>query len=239
MALLHGAGGVFLIIKSYFDASGDASTKFIGLAVIAASAGAWDAFESSWRKALARHGLSYSHMADNHGAALIKDLLPVFYDLLKDKQTCACMTMVPVRDHERAQKIFHTPSIHCLFVYWCLNELLQFYSSSVRFEFVFDQGERFFHEINKHWTVQSTDSRLRRIDTLGKRDMRKTIPLQSADIFAWEMNRLWSNTYLPPPTTLTEFMKKAPCSLPKQDNPEATNLLLSTKTKRWEMTDFQ
>jgi hypothetical protein len=229
-----------LIAKLYFDGSGDASTKFIGLAGIAARIEAWDTFEARWAKALAQHGISYSHLADNHTPEILRDLLPIFCELLKDKQTCACMTMVPVQDHKHVCTTYKgsLPSIQCLCVFWCLNEMWQFYPSA-QFRVVFDQGESFLHEVKRHWDAKNKDVRLRSITSMETGRMKDTMPLQAVDMYAWEMNRLWSRTYMPEPSNLRKFMNNAPSSLPTQDNPEATSLLLATKTRRWEAADFR
>jgi hypothetical protein len=259
--------GCVVVVKGFFDGSkGRAKVgdeEFLSLACIAAplETGAWGSFEEAWGKVLGEYDAPYLHMKDLYQfvgpfskdkgwcevrrAAFLSDLLRGFYGLVAQPQVCTRATTVSLTDHARAVASHPgiLPSPECLCTFWCFSEICGFYSDD-RFALVFDRGEPFFHTINRVWERRRKadgDARLQRITALGQGEMRRYRPLQAADLFAWEMNRLWTRTHLRAPSTLRAFIEEMSSvpTIPVPDKLEGEGMLLVTQSKRWEYADFE
>jgi hypothetical protein len=256
-----------VVAKGFFDGSwGIAKAgeeEFCSLASITAplETDAWDSFEQAWGKLLVDYDVPYLHMAklyqfakpfskargwfEERRASFLGDLLRVFYALIAQPQVCSRATTVPLNDHARVAAAHPgiLPSAECLCTFWCFSEICGFYTGD-SFALVFDRGEPFFHTINRVWERRRKadgDARLRRISELGQGDMRVYLPLQAADLFVWEINRLWTHTELRVPSTLRAFieeMRFAP-NIPMPDKLEGEGVVLTTQSKRWECKDFE
>jgi hypothetical protein len=243
---VHRPGDIIVIIKVYFDGTGRFDTKFMGLAEIAAPVTAWEAFESGWSEVLRRYQVPSLHMTDLNVSrgmyqgwsleathAFLRDLLVVLYALLRMPQTVPRMTIIPVSQHRQATQAYPgvIPSIPCLCVFWCWDEMCASYSPEDHFEMLFDRNEPFFHQVNRHWQRKSfakTHHLLRRVVRLGLDDAERLLPLQAADLFVWEIHKFWQTS--PEPTYARQGRLGAL---------EAEWLLLSTHNKRWEYDDLE
>lgn len=259
--------GCVVVAKGFFDGSwGTAKAgegKFCSLASITAplETDAWGSFEQSWAKVLAEYDAPYLHMAklyqfakpfvkakgwsEERRASFLGDLLRVFYALIAQPQVCARATTVPLNDHARVAATHPgiLPFPECLCTFWCFSEICGFYPDDP-FALVFDRGEPFFHTINHVWERRRKadgDARLRRILELGQGDMRVSLPLQAADLFAWEINRLWTHTELRASSTLRVFVDemRSVSNIPMPDKLEGEGVVLTTQNKRWKYLDFE
>ena len=243
---VHRPGDIIMIIKSYFDGTGGSDTKLIGLASIAAPIAAWEVFESEWKVVLEHFQACSLHMKDLNVArkafkgweidrrfAFLNELLAVLYHLLRTPHVCPRMTLISVDAHTSAKEHYPgmIPSIPCLCAFWCLDQMCNAYPVTDHFEMVFDRGEQFFRHIDHHWRKRAfanNHKMLSRIKSLDLNDATRLLPLQAADLFAWEIQRYWRTW-----DTL-RYMK-----FPAFGGIEAELLLLFTQNKRWEYDDLE
>jgi hypothetical protein len=239
-------GDIIVLMKTYFDGTGNTQSRFMGLASIAAPLEAWEMFETGWKDVLARHHAPALHMTDLNVArgafkgwefdrriALLNELLGVLSRLLRTPHVCPRMALVTVDAHRSATSAYPgvIPSIPCLCVFWCLDQLCNFYPVTEHFEMLFDRNEPFFHPVHRYWQKQAFAKRhalLNRIDTLQIGGIDALLPMQAVDLFAWEIHRYWRTWDTP------QYMRS-----PAFGGIEAELLLLSTQNRRWEYDDLE
>lgn len=167
----------------------------------------WEAFESEWQDALAGYGIDFFHMTDfaarkgeykswgdKANCRLVKLL-----SIINGAAIAAVSITIPLglwksalSDEEKAR----SGNPYCLAAFGCLHEITrwmrQHRSAADEIAYVYDQGDQGRGEVFKLFNAVYDDPNLRReyrLLSMRVEDKKRFVPLQAADVLAWEWNR--------------------------------------------------
>ena len=196
-----------LVLDAYFDETGhghDANTKFLGIAGCLARAEAWKKVESKWREALDSEGLPYFHMREySFSVGPFKSwgkdenrrrkIYGALWDIILEAELIPLGGFVPLGSYKQEL----TGQEHHVFrdaYFLCYMQCLRYLAQYVEFDLVssvatfFDDKKGFKGEAFKIHDVL-THRFKGKIPRPIFCDMRKVLPLQVADIIAYESKK--------------------------------------------------
>lgn len=199
-----------MALRSYCDGS-VTTARSMTLASVSADGSVWAEIEPAWDEILKRHGAAYMHMKEAmprtkefHGwteakrDALLVDLLGLLQGYRDNPRIQMFSCSVDLAAHTRWARIQNHPHParlcarivfpHIVEWYWALKD-----SILDVMEIYFDRDEPYLTHIQEDWRSKKVRRRYPAwaiIRTIAPADMRLTIPLQIADMFAWSRNRL-------------------------------------------------
>lgn len=205
------------MLRAYWDESGhaeDPRCRFVGMGGLVASTEGWSAFEPQWRSVLHKYGLASFHMREyvalgvknkdewpeERRKALMNELLQAIA-LAKPFVHGAVMDLSAWRALTTEERSYFRDPWFC-----CLQECVRLaavhcHVDNETMETVFsDQGE-FRGKAAELWAVLK-NSQWPGFAGLGgyaMEEMRRVLPLQAADLVAYETVKFTSDTALPPP----------------------------------------
>ena len=192
----------------FLDGSGksdDPHCRFVTLAGVLAEEQVWNGWSERWRKILGEYGIEYSHMKElfqkhkgpfqgwecerrrKFALALVQSLS------FKDRISLICTSLtVDLTEYRRlaVRSDIKPPEAVC--VDFCISHLFAHPNFGQEIaDVVFDGNEKFQRYLNYTWSRNKStpDSLLSSIRLVPPPDMRKTPPMQAADLLAWAANR--------------------------------------------------
>lgn len=196
---------------AYMDETGhskDERQKFVGIAGLIATVASWETFERKWKATLEVFKLPYFHMKEfAHSEQTFRDWKgkeakrrKLFGKLMMHMETAYSMpfgAIIPMEDFrsftKEQQGYFHDP------YFLCFQSLVAACSSILEFRKVpdeekiglifSDQVEFRRRALQIYKNVEHADFYVRRSTPPIFRDMREVVPLQAADIIAYEMHK--------------------------------------------------
>ena len=205
-----------LVLDAYFDETGhghDANTKFLGIAGVLARAEAWKKVEGKWKEALDSEGLPYFHMREysfsvgafkNWGKdeTRSRKIYGALWNIILEAELIPLGGFVPLGSYKQEL----TGQEHHVFrdaYFLCYMQCLRYLAQYVEFDLVssvatfFDdkkgfKGEAFrIHDVLTHRFKG-------KIPRPIFCNMRKVLPLQIADIIAYESKKELERQLLEP-----------------------------------------
>lgn len=198
------------MLQIFLDGSGksdDPHCRFLTLAGVAAEERVWSEWSERWRKILGEYGVEYSHMRElfqkgkgpfqgwDHERKR-KFVLTLLQSLsFKDriKLICTSLTVDLAAYRSLAVRPDVKPS-EAVCVDFCMTQLFAHpHFGEARTDVVFDGNENFQRYLNQTWSRKKSnpDSLLSSIRLVPPPEMRKTPPMQAADLLAWAANRYY------------------------------------------------
>ena len=202
------------MLEAYVDDSGThEGSRAAVVAAFVASREQWARFESDWRRMLAEQGLSAFRMSDfENGWGEFRDWDPVrrqkvrefVFTTIKIRTQCRMATGIEVE----AIRAVVPPSDDTRPYFWCVIELLKHiarwagkYAPGQNIAYVFEDGTQ-----GKGQIMEALDYVRRHRETWAKYhiasyafgDKRKVVPLQAADVLAYECYKELTNRRLQP-----------------------------------------
>jgi Protein of unknown function (DUF3800) len=196
-----------LKLEAHFDETGhggDANTKFLGIAGCLSEAGVWPKVESKWRAALQSEGLPYFHMREysfsvgpfrgwDKDEARRKKIYGALWNIILEANLIPLGGFVRLENYQeeltgQEHHVFRDAYFLCYLQ--CLRFLAQYIDSDAVIEVAtfFDNKPGFKGEALKIHNV--LDERFKgKIPPPIFRDMRLVLPLQIADIIAYESKK--------------------------------------------------
>lgn len=199
------------MLSAYMDETGhskDEQQRFVGIAGLIAPAASWEAFERKWKATLGSFKLPYFHMKEYaHSTQAFKGWegnevkrQKLFGKLMLHIETAhplpfgAIISMEDFRSFTKEQQgYFRDP------YFLCFQSLVAACSSILEFRKVpdeekvalifSDQGEFRHRALQIYKNVETATYYVRRSTPPIFRDMREIVPLQAADIIAYEMHK--------------------------------------------------
>lgn len=199
-----------LILSAYFDETGseaDPNSKVAGMGGLLAPAYRWEVFEEKWKKALAVEGVDYFHMKEfAHSVGQFQtwkgdaDRRRNFYDLLwsliVDVQPLILGCFYPLQEYRSMLSLDHRKSIddiYFLAYQSCLGGVMEYtwnqWDSTGEVATIFDDKKGFkgrAMEMYEFLMTNGFQTFQHKLPSPVFRDMRKIVPLQAADIIAYE-----------------------------------------------------
>jgi hypothetical protein len=212
-------GGLFIVLKSYFDKSGQEDQQLLTIGGVAAPDDMWAVIENEWNTILQNNDppAAYMHMVeaiplrgefspdkgwtDIKVRYLIENLLNCLTKLDK-KRYCHFACSVKMAEYQKLQaETYQMDSPADLVASKCTDRITQWYffeykGVDLEAHYYFDQGEPFEEIIKARWNREREKLQLpgdynqwAHITHIGPALMKKTPGLQVADMFAWATNR--------------------------------------------------
>ncbi len=198
-------------LSAYLDETGhskDERQKFVGIAGLIAPITSWETFERKWKETLKAFKIPYFHMKEfAHSEKTFKDWedkeakrRKLFGKLMLNIETTHPLpfgAIIPMDDFrsftKEQQDYFHDPYFLCFqsLVAAC-SSILEFRKVPVeeKVALIFsDQVEFRTRALQIYKNVEDTNFYVRRSTPPVFRDMREIVPLQAADIIAYEMHK--------------------------------------------------
>ena len=195
------------MLKAYLDETGhskDRMIRFTGMAGLIAPAYYWNHYEKKWNEVLKEFNIPYFHMKefahsrnvfDGWGKDELKrrELYSALMSIISE--TCALPfgSIIPMelfRRFSKEQQAYFLDPYYFAFVS-CLviaSDLIAPITSEETIAIVFSEQSEFKHHImDLYEIVKQTHPAGSRIDSPVFRDMKKIVPLQGADIVAYEL----------------------------------------------------
>ena len=209
------------MLSSFFDESGDEQdpkSKICGMAGCIASSVQWDKFSIKWKDRLDRDGLAYFHMKEYaHSTGIFTEwkgdeprrrlLLGDLWDLIEEVNPLFCGAFIPLEYYRDALDGYQRKEL--------VGSYFLTYQSCIAMAFtmfhmedgdrveemitVFDDKKGFRERVNDFY-----DFLLQAADYGGRmpppifRDMRQILPLQAADMVAYESHREYARRLYDP-----------------------------------------
>jgi hypothetical protein len=198
-------------LSAYLDETGhsrDERQKFVGIAGLIAPVASWETFERKWKATLEIFKLPYFHMKEYaHSAQTFKGWegkeakrQKLFGKLMMHMETTYLLpfgAIIPMKDFrsfkKEQQDYFHDP------YFLCFQSLVAACSSILEFRKVpdeekvalifSDQVEFRNRALQIYKNVETANFYVRRSTPPIFKDMREIVPLQAADIIAYEMHK--------------------------------------------------
>lgn len=197
-------------LSAYLDETGhskDERQKFVGIAGLIAPVTSWEIFERKWKETLKVFEIPYFHMKEfAHSEKTFKGWKEkeakrrkLFENLMSNIETTHSLpfgAIIPMEDFrsftKEQQDYFYDPYFLCFqsVVAACSSSIANFrgVSAEEKVALIFsDQVEFRNRALQIYKIVEATNSYVRRSMPPVFRDMRETVPLQAADIIAYEM----------------------------------------------------
>lgn len=210
-------GDLFVVIKSYFDKSGQEDQQFLTIGGVAATDAVWDEIEKEWNVILQTNNPSATYMHMNEAVfrkrefdsakgwteadifGLVNLLLSYLSSVpLKDKY-CQFACSLRMSDYNKLlAETYQLDSPADIVASSCVQQMSRWYFEHYRgldFEahYYFDQNEPFEDIIRAKWNRARAEENPKyqwaHISHIGSAVMRKTPGLQIADMIAWATNR--------------------------------------------------
>jgi hypothetical protein len=212
-------GSLFVVLKAYFDRSGQESAVFVTLSGIAANDNTWAQIEDMWRGILSDHNpqAEYMHMVeavplrdpfskekgwDDEKVFGLINLLLSYLTQIPKTTYCQFSCTVDMGAYRRLRAetyamdapvdICNTACVERV-MFWYLHE---YKGVDLEAHYYFDQGEPFEPSFKAKWERETerdrdtgTYSIWSHIKHVGSAIMRQTPGLQIADMLAWASNR--------------------------------------------------
>jgi hypothetical protein len=201
-------------LTAYMDETGhaqDLAQKFVGMAGLIAPADKWSQFESGWHRVLGDFNLPYFHMIEfAHSVKIFvpfkndeprrKELFGRLIEVIEAANPLPMGWILPLDVYRnlspQEQNVFGEPYyralLYCLFLPAPLYVATQSYEEieQERIKLVFSEQIEFGPKALRYYeTARSMYPIFQRVDPPTFCDMKKLVPLQAADIVAYELNR--------------------------------------------------
>jgi len=212
-----GEKDLFVVLKSYFDKSGQEDQGLITIGAVAASDAVWAELEADWNLILQKNSPPANYMHMNEALLLKREFTAVkgwnddiVFGLvnlllsylsqtpLKDKY-CQFSCSLNMSDYNKLRaETYQLDSPADLVASACVRKMTEWYLTEYKgldFEahYYFDQNEPFEEIIKAKWNraraEQDPKYQWAHISHIGSAVMRKTPGLQIADMMAWATNR--------------------------------------------------
>lgn len=196
---------VLVVLIGYFDDSVDGD--LVCMAGYVSTAEKWEEFERRWKQVLAKYGISFFHMKEyahrvgefsswpeERRISLMKELVVVIQDCVLYGVAVA----ISAKDYEselpsELKKFLRDP--YYLAVYSCLTQSLHYHMSNHADEeiaFVWDEKSKVAAEMQRIYAAYKSADFIPRRELLGSltfADDKKFVPLQAADLLAYEYRK--------------------------------------------------
>lgn len=210
-AILQWSATIATVLQIFLDGSGrsdDPHCLFLTLAGVLAEEQVWNEWSERWRMILGEHGVEYSHMRE-----LLRGKGP-FHDWDNERKRKFVLALLQSLSFKDRMKLIYTSLTIDLTGYWrlavrpdikppeavcvdfCLSHLFAHPNfGSEKAEVAFDRGEKFERYLNYTWTRNKSDqaSWASHVRIAKPSDMKVTLPIQAADLFAWAANRNYTS----------------------------------------------
>jgi hypothetical protein len=212
-------GSLFVVLKSYFDKSGQEDSKWMTLGAVAAGDDVWSEIEQDWTGILTRHEppATYMHLAeavplrgefakakgwdDDKVFGLITNCLDILSGALKTKYCHFSVTVDMGAYRKLLDEGYQMDSPAQLCIDTCVMGIFDWYlhkykGVDLEAHYYFDTNEPFEPILKAKWEreLQASEkegvySFWSHITHIGPALMRKTPGIQVADMLAWATNR--------------------------------------------------
>jgi len=216
---LVGDGSVFVVLKCYFDKSGQEDQPLFTIGAVAASQDVWADIETDWNLILQKNDppVAYMHMVeaiplrrgsefcpskgwnDDHVFGLVNLLLSYLSSTVPIKKFCHFAISLKMSDYKKLQaETYQMDSPADLIASACVRQMTQWYFEHYQgldyeAHYCFDQGEPFEDIIRAKWNRARIEADPKyqwgHVTHIGSAPMRTTPGLQIADMIAWATNR--------------------------------------------------
>lgn len=203
-----------MMLTSYLDETGDSKDdkqKFNGMAGLVAPAENWEVFERKWKATLKTFGLPYIHMSEMRTLtrgwpeAKVENLFEKLWKVIKGVKALPVGSIIPMDDYKplkvQLKKYFRDP------YYIAMQNCIQFTAELVepvaiptpdspRVAMIFDDKVEFRN--NAHQLYDAAIKKMRMgslVDPPAFRNMRLVVPLQAADMIAYETYKEYDRVY--------------------------------------------
>jgi hypothetical protein len=203
-----------MMLTSYLDETGDSKDdkqKFNGMAGLVAPAENWEVFEQKWKAVLKTFGLPYIHMSEirtltrGWSEAKVEKLFGKLWKIIKSVKALPVGSTIPMDDYNplkvQLKKYFRDP------YYIAMQNCIQFTAELVepvaiptpdspRVAMIFDDKVEF-----RNNAQQLYDAAIKKVgmgnlvDPPAFRNMRRVVPLQAADMIAYETYKEYDRVY--------------------------------------------
>ena len=194
----------------FLDGSGksdDPHCRFVTLAGVLAEEQVWNEWSHRWRKILCEYGVEYSHMRElfqrdkgqfqgwdhERKRTFVLALLQSLSFSDRMKLICTSIT-IDLAEYRRLAVRSDTKPCEAVCVDFCMTHLFahpNFEQETA--DVVFDGNEHFQRYLNYTWSRNKSnpDSWFSKYRLVPSPGMRKTPPMQAADLLAWAANRCY------------------------------------------------
>jgi hypothetical protein len=194
---------------AYFDESGTHGSPILALACYITEVGQWAEFSREWDEVLKQERLTHFHMSkfearrgeftgwDKDRCIRVQKRL---IGIIKRRVNVGIFCAVNIADYEETitewrRKTFGSPYNFC--VKLCLGFIsiwAQHFNRTEPIAYIIEHGAGYNHEINRSFSEIFANEAMRkylRLGTLTFADKKAALPLQAADLFAYEV---WKDT---------------------------------------------
>ena len=240
------------VLKASFDDSGDEKDpqeKVCSLAGYVATVEQWHYFEEHWKKALKDHDVKYLHMKEfapslKHFAKYKNDekgrieLLKSLIKVMQDAQLEGIGSIVKIPDIKYYNDRHHYDIISYSFNLHVCMDIMSKRWPDTTIEMVLDRTNKIGPNINKAIEYCKSEEyygeyndNIMPIPLAKDLNFKKVIPIQAADLLAWEIHKdAVNNSYEPipisdPPYPISGPMFVPPSEWPKYQKPMRKSLL--------------
>lgn len=214
---LIGDRDLFVVLKSYFDKSGQEDQDFLTIGGVAASDDVWDEIETDWGLILQKNNppCAYMHMVeaihlrgefsrdrgwdDDLVFGLVNLLLSYLSQTPLKAKYCQFSCSLKMSDYNKLRvETYQLDSPADIVASACVRKMSEWYFThykglDFKSHYYFDQNEPFEEIIKAKWNrarlEQDPKYQWAHIAHIGSAVMRKTPGLQIADMMAWATNR--------------------------------------------------
>jgi hypothetical protein len=210
-------GSVFVVLKSYFDKSGQEDQELFTIGAVAASDEVWAEIEENWNLILQKNipPAAYMHMVeaiplrgefsrdkgwnDDHVFGLVNLLLSYLSTAAIWRKSCTFSCSLKMSDYKKLQaETYQMDSPADMIATGVVRKMSEWYFEQYNgydydAHYYFDQGEPFEEIIKAKWNRARSEENPKyqwgHISHIGPAIMEKTPGLQIADMIAWATNR--------------------------------------------------
>ncbi|MGC2506868.1 MAG: DUF3800 domain-containing protein [Candidatus Acidiferrales bacterium] len=210
-------GDLFVVLKSYFDKSGQEDQEFLTIGAVAATDDVWTEIEDEWKEILRRNlpSPAYMHMVeaihlrgefsrgkgwnDDLVFGLVNFLLSYLSSSPIHDKYCQFSCSLKMADYNKLRaETYQLDSPADMVASACVRKMTEWYFEHYKgldFEahYYFDQNEPFEDIIRAKWNRARVEASPKyqwaHISHIGSAVMRKTPGLQIADMIAWATTR--------------------------------------------------
>jgi Protein of unknown function (DUF3800) len=202
-----------LMLTAYMDETGhsrDEKQHFNGMAGLMAPAEYWEVFEDKWYKLLTKFRLPYIHMKEMRtllagwSESKIKKLSEAVWKVIKETRAMPIGSIIPMDDFRPLEEKLRRYALdpYYLAMQDCISLSTisvmpgPFMSSDSRVTMIFSDQVEFKHEAHRMFDAAvKADKTKPRVDPPAFHDMRDLLPLQAADVVAYEIYKEYDRTY--------------------------------------------
>jgi hypothetical protein len=206
-----------LMLTAYFDETGsdpDPNSKFVGMAGCLAPADKWDEFSIKWQATLEAEHLPFFHMNEFSSFSgefrtgwrttndqRRKDLYGKLWDIIIDTHPLFIGVFLPLSAYKEILHESHLVVLrnaYYLVYAGCLEHILQYANDPIiesEIATIFDNKKGFKDHAGRIYDYFSEKYDPQKVPPPVFRDMRKILPLQAADIVAYELYKELDRMY--------------------------------------------